>query len=158
MKKTAEEIKNEVAKRYNKKYDVKYLNWHEMETCLLHSDKHEDRVSLVQRFNIAMEEYASQSKPDGEKLSVDFFKITNNVEFDDTGEPLYTATQIVEAIQFALNNSQSTPAKVEEEKMKKEWHCNACNFSNFTSSVSEQEIEQELHSCIHCGGFEFTLR
>ena len=35
------------------------------------------------------------------------------------------------------------------------WVCNECNFENFTSSVSEQEIEMELHACINCGGFEF---
>lgn len=35
-----------------------------------------------------------------------------------------------------------------------EWVCNECDFSNLTSSVSEDEIKQELHSCIRCGGFE----
>lgn len=40
---------------------------------------------------------------------------------------------------------------------KKEWVCNECNMPNFTTSVSEEEIEQELYSCINCGGFEFHL-
>jgi len=39
----------------------------------------------------------------------------------------------------------------------KQWVCNSCNFPNFTESVPEIEIEQELHSCINCGGFEFHL-
>lgn len=34
------------------------------------------------------------------------------------------------------------------------WVCNECDFPNFTDSVSESEIEQELHACIQCGGFE----
>lgn len=39
-----------------------------------------------------------------------------------------------------------------------EWVCNECNAPNFTSSVSEDELELELHSCITCGGFEFHKR
>lgn len=39
-----------------------------------------------------------------------------------------------------------------------EWVCNECNFPNFTSSVSEDEIDMELHACIHCGGFEMHKR
>lgn len=39
-----------------------------------------------------------------------------------------------------------------------EWVCNECNFPNFTSSVSEDEIELELHACINCGAFEFHKR
>lgn len=39
-----------------------------------------------------------------------------------------------------------------------EWVCNECNFPNLTSSVSEEEIEQELHSCINCGCFEIHKR
>jgi len=35
------------------------------------------------------------------------------------------------------------------------WVCNECNYPNFTSSVSDDEIEQELHACINCGSFEF---
>ncbi len=42
-------------------------------------------------------------------------------------------------------------------KPKQVWVCNECNCSNFTESVSETEIELELHSCINCGGFEFHL-
>lgn len=42
------------------------------------------------------------------------------------------------------------------EEMKEEnWICNECNFPNLTLSVSEEEIEQELHNCINCGCFEF---
>ena len=37
------------------------------------------------------------------------------------------------------------------------WVCNECNAPNFTSSVSEQEIAEELHACINCGCFEFHL-
>lgn len=37
------------------------------------------------------------------------------------------------------------------------WVCNSCNFPNFTTSVSQAEIDAELHACIHCGGFEFHL-
>lgn len=39
-----------------------------------------------------------------------------------------------------------------------EWVCNECDFPNLTSSVSEDEIEQELHSCINCGCFEMHKR
>lgn len=39
----------------------------------------------------------------------------------------------------------------------KSWVCNECNTPNFTLSVSKEEIEQELHSCINCGGFEFHI-
>jgi hypothetical protein len=39
-----------------------------------------------------------------------------------------------------------------------EWVCNECNFPNLTSSVSEDEIEQELHACINCGCFEMHKR
>ena len=35
------------------------------------------------------------------------------------------------------------------------WACNECNFPNFTASVSDSDIENELLSCINCGGFEF---
>jgi hypothetical protein len=31
------------------------------------------------------------------------------------------------------------------------WVCNECNFKNLTSSVSEYEIEMELHACVNCG-------
>lgn len=37
------------------------------------------------------------------------------------------------------------------------WICNQCNTPNFTQSVPKEEIEQELHSCINCGCFEFHL-
>jgi hypothetical protein len=39
-----------------------------------------------------------------------------------------------------------------------EWVCNECNSPNLTSSVSEDEIEQELHACINCGCFEMHKR
>jgi hypothetical protein len=39
-----------------------------------------------------------------------------------------------------------------------EWVCNECNFPNLTSSVSEEEIELELHACLNCGGFEMHKR
>lgn len=39
-----------------------------------------------------------------------------------------------------------------------EWVCNECNFPNLTSSVSEDEIEMELHACINCGCFEMHKR
>jgi len=39
-----------------------------------------------------------------------------------------------------------------------EWVCNECNCSNLTSSVSEDEIEQELHACINCGCVEMHKR
>jgi DNA-directed RNA polymerase subunit RPC12/RpoP len=35
------------------------------------------------------------------------------------------------------------------------WVCNECNAPNFTSSVSEEDIENEVLACINCGGFEF---
>lgn len=46
---------------------------------------------------------------------------------------------------------------MEKNEIKKLWVCNECNMPNFTQSVSEKEIELELHSCINCGGFEFHL-
>lgn len=42
-------------------------------------------------------------------------------------------------------------------KIEKVWVCNECNFPNFTDSIPQEEIDAELHSCIHCGGFEFHL-
>ena len=41
--------------------------------------------------------------------------------------------------------------------VERHWVCNECNFPNFTTSVSEEEIEAELYACINCGGFEFHL-
>ena len=38
------------------------------------------------------------------------------------------------------------------------WVCNECNSPNLTSSVSEDEIEQELHACINCGCVEMHKR
>lgn len=46
-------------------------------------------------------------------------------------------------------------SKPTETDVKVEWICNECNAPNFTGSVSEEEIEMELHSCINCGCFEF---
>jgi len=45
--------------------------------------------------------------------------------------------------------------KDQTEQPKNNWTCNECNMPNFTGSVSEEEIEQELHACINCGCFEF---
>lgn len=59
--KSAEEIKNVVANRYNKKSNVPYLNWHEMEV-ILGEGSYNDRRNLFSRFDEAMEEYASQFK------------------------------------------------------------------------------------------------
>lgn len=42
-------------------------------------------------------------------------------------------------------------------KSEAQWVCNECNFPNFTQSVSQEEIEAELHTCINCGCFEFHL-
>ena len=50
------------------------------------------------------------------------------------------------------------PVLAEVPKRDFEWVCNECNFPNLTSSVSEEEIEQELHSCINCGCFEMHKR
>ena len=50
------------------------------------------------------------------------------------------------------------PVLAEVPKRDFEWVCNECNFPNLTSSVSEDEIEQELHSCINCGCFEMHKR
>lgn len=44
------------------------------------------------------------------------------------------------------------------DKQDYEWVCNECNTANFTSAVSEEEIELEYHSCITCGAFEFHKR
>lgn len=46
----------------------------------------------------------------------------------------------------------------QREKKKQVWVCNQCDAPNFTQSVSKEEIEQELLSCINCGGFEFHLK
>ena len=50
------------------------------------------------------------------------------------------------------------PVLAEVPKGDFEWVCNECNFPNLTSSVSEDEIEQELHACINCGCFEMHKR
>lgn len=50
------------------------------------------------------------------------------------------------------------PLLAEVPKRDFEWVCNECNFPNLTSSVSEDEIEQELHACINCGCFEMHKR
>ena len=46
---------------------------------------------------------------------------------------------------------------INPEICEKVWVCNECNYPNFTLAVSEEEIEQEYHSCINCGGFEFHI-
>lgn len=53
---------------------------------------------------------------------------------------------------------KAKPVLAEVPKQGFEWVCNECNFPNLTSSVSEDEIEQELHSCINCGCFEMHKR
>ena len=54
--------------------------------------------------------------------------------------------------------NDAKPVLAEVPKRDFEWVCNECNFPNLTSSVSEEEIEQELHSCINCGCFEMHKR
>jgi len=54
--------------------------------------------------------------------------------------------------------SDAKPVLAEVPKRDFEWVCNECNFPNLTSSVSEDEIEQELHACINCGCFEMHKR
>lgn len=59
------------------------------------------------------------------------------------------------------NEEQSNNANVllaEVPKRDFEWVCNECNCPNLTSSVSEDEIEMELHACINCGCFEMHKR
>lgn len=46
---------------------------------------------------------------------------------------------------------------IKPEICEKIWVCNECNCPNFTLAVSEEEIKQELHSCINYGGFEFHV-
>ena len=50
------------------------------------------------------------------------------------------------------------PVLAEVPKRDFEWVCNECNFPNLTSSVSEDEIVDESHSCIKCGCFEMHKR
>ena len=57
-----------------------------------------------------------------------------------------------------VNQAAAKPMLAEVPKRDFEWVCNECNFPNLTSSVSEDEIEQELHSCINCGCFEMHKR
>lgn len=40
----------------------------------------------------------------------------------------------------------------------KTWVCNECGLSNFTQSVTEEDITQGLCSCVGCGCEEFTLK
>ena len=68
------------------------------------------------------------------------FTKTSKDSFDGSSADLYTIDEA---------------AFIGTAQHKFEWVCNECNFPNFTSSVSEEEIEQELHACINCGGFEF---
>ena len=62
----------------------------------------------------------------------------------------------VENMHFTANAAK--PVLAEVPTLDFEWVCNECNFPNLTSSVSEEEIEQELHSCINCGCFEMHKR
>lgn len=48
--------------------------------------------------------------------------------------------------------AKSTATTIEKDG---NWVCNECNFPNYTSSVSQKDIEEEKLSCINCGGFEF---
>ena len=56
------------------------------------------------------------------------------------------------------NHAESKPILAQVPKRDFEWVCNECNYPNFTSSVSDDEIEMELHACINCGGFEMHKR
>lgn len=62
----------------------------------------------------------------------------------------------VENMHFTANDTK--PVLAEVPKRDFVWVCNECNFPNLTSSVSEDEIEQELHACINCGCFEMHKR
>ena len=62
----------------------------------------------------------------------------------------------VENKQSSRNDGNTVLAEVPKRDF--EWVCNECNFPNLTSSVSEDEIEMELHSCINCGCFEMHKR
>jgi len=75
-------------------------------------------------------------------------------ENNDFARKLYKP-EYSEMIEYLLRFGS---AEVEVRKRNFEWVCNECNFPNLTSSVSEDEIEQELHSCINCGGFEMRKR
>lgn len=61
----------------------------------------------------------------------------------------------IETLHF---NKKQTIMKAEETQPDFEWVCNECNYPNFTSSVSEEEIDLELHTCINCGCFEMHKR
>jgi len=41
------------------------------------------------------------------------------------------------------------------EKLSFHWVCNQCNTPNYNASIDDEVIDNELLSCINCGGFEF---
>ena len=47
--------------------------------------------------------------------------------------------------------------KNKENISKEVWVCNECNTPNYTLSVSNYDIENELVSCIDCGCLEFHV-
>lgn len=49
-------------------------------------------------------------------------------------------------------------ASVERDRITFEWVCNECNFPNLSNSVSEDELELDLHACINRGCFEMHKR
>jgi len=40
--------------------------------------------------------------------------------------------------------------------MEQNWICNSCGFSDYTSAVSQEELDEWLQ-CSNCGGDEFHL-
>lgn len=45
----------------------------------------------------------------------------------------------------------------EAKSVPRNWICNECGYSSYTTSVSLDDIENEQVSCVNCGGFEFHL-
>jgi hypothetical protein len=47
--------------------------------------------------------------------------------------------------------------KAEEKPQTHEWswECNECGADELSSAVSEDDLQDEKHSCTNCGGFEF---
>ena len=95
----------------------------------------------------------SGTNPDYYTFTFDVRASSCVIKEDDDKRTIILGEQ---SITFEPNYKLNT---VEEVQVKDfEWVCNECNSPNLTSSVSEDEIQQELHSCVNCGCFEFHKR
>jgi hypothetical protein len=73
--------------------------------------------------------------------------------FVEKGDPnIVPVMSFTELLNLYIHKTKKQPEKDFQ------WVCNECDFANLTSSVSEQEIDLELHACVNCGCVEMHKR